>query len=75
MKHARPDDLIPVAGLLDIVRREKRIKERTRLASSTGVEGLSCTSTRILAAFLPTFAVLTTGNALPSTIDADRLCC
>jgi hypothetical protein len=29
MKHARPDDLIPVAGLLDIVRREKRIKERT----------------------------------------------
>jgi hypothetical protein len=28
MKHATEEDLIPVAGLLDKLRREKRIKER-----------------------------------------------
>ena len=28
MKHATAEDLIPIAGLLDKLRREKRIKER-----------------------------------------------
>jgi hypothetical protein len=28
MKHATAEDLIPIAGLLDKIRREKRIKER-----------------------------------------------
>ena len=28
MKHATVEDLIPIAGLLDKIRREKRIKER-----------------------------------------------
>ena len=43
--------------------------------SSTGVERHFCTSTRIVAASLLIFAVLTIGNALPSTIGAGRLCC
>ncbi|HTG61575.1 MAG TPA: hypothetical protein VMG63_19465 [Terriglobia bacterium] len=29
MKHATAEDLIPIAGLLDKIRREKRISERT----------------------------------------------
>ena len=74
MKHATAEDLIPIAGLLDKIRRES-VSRSGSLVSSTGVERLFCTSTRILAAFLLTFAVLTTGNALPSTIEADRLCC
>lgn len=45
------------------------------MASSTGVEKRFCISTRILAASLLTFAALTTGNALLSTIGAGKLCC
>ena len=43
--------------------------------SSTGVERYFCTSTRIGATSLLIFAVLTIGNALPSTIGAGRLYC
>ena len=67
------EDLIPIAGLLDKIRCEKRVKER-KSGVLYRLERHFCTSMRIVAASLLIFAVLTIGTALPSTIGAGRLC-